>query len=541
MGVVDDLVRARDAYERREWTAAYEALSDLDPSTMTGDDFSQLATAAYLLGHNNDCIHALQRAYQVNIDEGETLAALRSAIWLAVVLTFLGEVAVGGGWVARSQRLLEDLEGDVVERGYVSLLLMFRAIVGGEFAAAQARAVEATDHGRRFHDPDLVAMGLCSEGRMKIYAGHVAEGLALLDDSMVGISAGEVSPIFAGHIYCTMIEGCQEVSDFGRAAEWTSALTRWCEGQPSLVRFTGQCAVHRGQIMRLRGAYADALEEFELAMHRYLASGTPDAAGMALTERGDVLRTQGDLAGAEQAYHEASSHGRDPQPGLALLWLARGRTDAALAAARRLAAEPRDPVHRSQVLPAAVHILLGAGEVDEASVHAEELAGIAERFGCAALRAMSGYATGGVLLAQDDAAAALSRLRSAAALWAGLGSRYEVARCRVLIGQVYRRLGDIDSAVAELVEARRTFAELGTRPAEEEASGLLQPSAPAGLTAREVEVLRLVASGRSNSEIAAKLVLSDKTVARHLSNIYTKIDVTSRTAAAAFAFEQRLV
>jgi DNA-binding CsgD family transcriptional regulator len=542
MGVVDDLIRARESFERREWVAAYDALSRLDPSALKADDFAQLAMAAALLSRRNDCVQALQRAYQVNLEAGETLAAVRSAYWLAMTLITAGEVAVGGGWVARAQRLLEDVSGDVVERGYVLLSLMFRHLVAGELAPAHELAVQMTSYGRRFSEPDLVAMGLCAQGRMLLYQGQVPEGLAMLDEAMVGVAAGEVSPIFAGHVYCTMIEGCQELSDFAHAAEWTTALTRWCDAQPGLVLFTGQCALHRGQIMRVRGAYADALEEFDRAVRRYVLAETPWAAGLVMSERGDVLRIQGDLAGADEAYQKAGAYGHEPQPGLALLWLAQGRGDAALAAIRRLVAEPRDPVHRAQLLPAAVHILLACDESDEAAALAEELAGIAESFRCTAQRAMAGYATGSVLLARRDCAGALAQLRTAADLWAGLGASYEVARCRVLIGQADQLLGDVESARTELAEAGRLFSELGAAPAAAEVSRLMQPAAtPGGLTAREVEVLRLVASGRSNTEIATELFLSEKTVARHLSNIFGKIDVSSRTAAAAFAFEHRLV
>jgi DNA-binding CsgD family transcriptional regulator len=542
MGVVEDLIRARESFERREWVAAYDALSDLDPSALTADDFAQLAMAAALLGHRNDCVQALQRAYRVNLDAGETLAAVRCAFWLAMTLISSGEMAVGGGWVARAQRLLDDVSGDVVERGCVLLPLLLRHIFSGELAAAHDLAVQVTGYGRRFSEPDLVAMGLCSEGRMLLYQGRVPEGLALLDEAMVCVAAGEVSPIFSGHIYCTMIEGCQELSDFARAAEWTTALTRWCDAQPGLVLFTGQCALHRGQIMRVRGAYAEALEEFDHAAQRYLVAETPWATGLVMSERGDVLRIQGDLRGADEAYQHASSYGHEPQPGLALLWLAQGRGEAALAAIRRLLAEPRDPVRRAQLLPAAVQVLLAGEDTEEAAAVADELAGIAESFRGTAQRAMAGYATGSVLLARRDCAGALAQLRISAELWAGLGATYEVARCRVLIGQAYQLLGDLESARAELAAAGRIFSELGAAPATAEVSRLMQPTAtPGGLTAREVEVLRLVASGRSNTEIATELFLSEKTVARHLSNIFGKIDVSSRTAAAAFAFEHRLV
>jgi tetratricopeptide (TPR) repeat protein len=332
MGVVEELIRAREAYDRREWLAAYGGLSDAAADVLTPDDFNQLATAAYLLGRRNDCVQALQRAYQLNLDAGDALAAVRCAFWLALVLLTSGETAIGGGWVARSQRLLAEVDGDVVERGYVLIHLMYRHIFASEFDAASQVAEQITDYGRRFHDPDLTAMGMCAQGRMLLYDGRVSDGLALLDESMVGVAAGEVSIIFAGNIYCTMIEGCQEIADFDRAARWTAALTTWCAGQQGLVPFTGQCAVHRGQIMRAQGAFDEALTEFDLAVQRYLANQTPGPAGLAMAERGDVLRIRGDLAGAHAAYDQAVAFGHEPQPGLALLWLAEGRTETAAAA-----------------------------------------------------------------------------------------------------------------------------------------------------------------------------------------------------------------
>jgi DNA-binding NarL/FixJ family response regulator len=541
MGVVEDLIRARETFERREWVAAYDALSELDPETLTGDDFAQMATAAALLGRRNDSVQALQRAYQLNLDAGETLAAVRCAFWLAMSLTMSGETAVGGGWIARAERLIDEVTEDVVERGYVLLPVMVRQIFSGELASAYQLAVRIVEYGRRFSEPDLLAMGLCSQGRMLLYEGRVAEGLAHLDEAMVGVAAGEVSPIFSGHVYCTMIEGCQELGDLARVVEWTTALTAWCDAQPGMVLFTGQCAVHRGQIMRVHGAFAEALDEFERAVERYVLENTTPAAGLAMSERGDVLRIRGDFQAAEEAFDAAIRFGHEAQPGLALLWLARGRQSAALGAIRRLLAEPRNPVHRSQLLPAGVQILLAAGETDQAATLAKELADLAESFGCAAQRATAGHAVASVALAGDDAAGAVAQLRVASRLWTELGATYEIARCRTLLGRAYQLLGDLDSAQTELTAARRTFAELGAVPAEREVSQLLQPAAPGGLTAREVEVLRLVATGRSNSEIATELVVSEKTVARHLSNIFGKLDVSSRTAAAAFAFEQNLL
>ena len=541
MGVVDDLAQAREAYERRDWVAAYDALSATDPGSLRGEDYARLATAAALLGRHNDCVQALQRSYQLHVDAGDVRAAVRSAFWLAMTLITAGEPSVAGGWVARAERLLVGVSEDTIEHGYVRCPRLLGHVVAGEYEAAYALSKEVTDYGVRFGEHDLTAFGLCSQGRLTIYSGRVAEGLRLLDEAMVAVSTGELSPVFAGHVYCTMIEGCQEVSDYGRVAEWTAALHAWCETQPDLVLFTGQCAVHRGQIMRVRGAWAAAIEEFDRARERYLMADTTHAAGLAMAERGDLQRLTGELDAAEASYALAAEHGYEPQPGLALLWLARGRTDAAVAAVRRLVAEPRDPVHRSQLLPGAVEILLAAGEIDGAEELATELAGFATDAGCAGLRAMAEQAHASVLVARGDGAAALPRLRQAIQLWGSVGARFEAARCRELVGRAYRLLGDEESALGELTAARKVFRELGARPAEEDLDRLLEPAAPAGLTAREVEVLRLVAAGRSNPEIAAELVLSEKTVARHLSNIFGKLEVTSRTAAAAYAFQHHLV
>jgi DNA-binding NarL/FixJ family response regulator len=540
MSVVQELIRARQAYDRREWLAAYDGLSGAAPDQLTPADFAQLATAAYLLGRRNECVQALQRAYQLNVDTGDVLASVRSAFWLAMVLLTSGETAIGGGWVSRGQRLLAQIEGDVVERGYLLIHEMFRHIFADEFEGAYPLAEQITEYGRRYHDPDLLAMGLSSQGRILLYGGRVPDGLALLDESMVSVAAGEVSTIFAGNIYCSMIEACQEIADFDRAARWTAALTTWCTEQPGLVPFTGQCAVHRGQIMRQQGAFDEALTELDLAVQRYLAAQTPDAAGLAMTERGDVLRIRGDLAGAQAAYERAVAFGHEPQPGLALLWHAQSRTDAAVAAIRRLLIEARDPVHRLQLLPAAVEVLLAAGQRDQAAAACAELGSIGDSFSFPSVQARAGQAAALVALESGEPAAAMALLRAALAVWERLGARYEAAQCRVLLGRALRAVGDEESALSELIAAQHGLAALGAAPAERAAAALIRPACPGGLTPREVEVLRLVAAGRTNPEIATVLFLSEKTVARHLSNIFTKLDVTSRTAAAAFAFEHHL-
>jgi ATP/maltotriose-dependent transcriptional regulator MalT len=536
---IDELLQARDAFNRRDWALAFDRLrgsGDLSP-----EDTMALATSAYLLGNVDEAVRALQAGYQDRIRNGDSLGAVRFASWLGLLLNVRGEVAVGGGWVARAQRLLDTEREDIVERGYLLAHEFYQHLGRGDFARAGETAVHIVETGRRFSEPDLIAQGLMCQGRMTIYSGRVPEGLALLDEAMVGISAGEVSPIIAGMVYCSMIEACQEVSDFSRAASWTSALTRWCEAQPGLVPYTGQCSLHRGQIMRLRGAYDEALAEFALAQRRYQLEGTAAPAALALTEQGDVLRIRGKLDEAEEAYRQAAEFGFEPQPGLALSWLARGRTTAAVTAIHRLLAEAGGPVQRSRLLPAAVEILVAAQLLDEARRRSDELSEIASAFGISALWAMTAYAYAAVELASGETEDALGHGRESGRLWSDIGSPYEASRARVLVARALRELGDEDSATAELAVAGHGFADVGAAPGVQQVDKLLGRARPGGLTEREIEVLRLVAAGRSNPDIAHALVLSPKTVERHLSNIFTKLDVPSRTAAAAYAHEHGLM
>jgi DNA-binding CsgD family transcriptional regulator len=539
MDVIEELVRAREAYERRAWLAAYDSLSAAGPQG--ADDFDRLGTAAFLLERTNDCVQAYQRAYQAHLDAGDPMAAVRSGFYIAMALFTHGEPAIGGGWVSRCAQLLDQRGEDVVERGYLLVHLMYRHIESQQFAEALEVSVDIAAYGRRFGDPDLLAIGLSSQGRLLTRSGRVSDGLALLDEAMLGLASGEVSPIVAGQAYCAMIEACQDLSDFGRAAEWTSALSRWCDDQPELVAFTGQCAVHRGQIMRFRGAYGPALEELDRAIHRYVAVGSQQAVGLAYYERAEVLRLRGDYAEADTGYAAATAGGFDPQPGLALLWLARGREPTALAAVQRLLAEPRDPVGRAAIIPAAVEVLLAVELLEPVEPLASELRATAVAVGCDALHASAAVVTGRHLLARGDAADALGELRRAAQLWSALSAPYEVARCRVLVGHALLALGDEESAAGELQQAGAAFAELGAAPAAAAAARVLQPESPGGLTPRELEVLRLVAAGKTNPEIATALVLSEKTVARHLSNIFVKLGVNTRTAAASYAYEHRIV
>jgi ATP/maltotriose-dependent transcriptional regulator MalT len=538
--IVDELIQGREAFRRREWQAARDRLAAPDLATLEPADLHALATAAYLVGDMETCVRAWQRSFQLHSDASDNLAAARDALWLTLVLVNSNNESAGRGWQARAARLLDDEPEDIVERGFLQMHQMFQQVFSGHPDEALELAVKVVESGRRHREPDQIAVGLMCQGRMIMYTGRVPDALALLDEAMALVAAGEVSPIIGGAAYCTMIDACQEIDDFRRMTDWTRMLSHWCEKQQDLLPYTGQAALHRAQIMRLNGAWSDALEELELAEARYETLGLGAAVGDVLYERGEVLRLQGEAESAGVAYDAAGGHGHDSQPGLALLWLSQGRTDAALAAVRRMLDEVPDPVHRSRMLSAAVEVLIAGGDLDAATAAADELDQIAAGFGSVALSAAAAYAKGSVALARPDPADALPHLRQAWRIWLDLGGRYQAAWARARIGQAFRAMGDEDSARAELVVSGRTFEELGATPAQSAVERMLGGGRPDGLTARELEVLRLVAAGRTNPQIAAELFLSEKTVARHLSNIFGKTNVTSRTAAAAYAFQHQL-
>jgi len=542
--MADELERGRALYAGRAWTDAYESFSRADAAEkLEAADLDLLATSAYMLGRDDDYLNVLERAHHAYLDADNVPRAVRCAFWIGMNLVLRGEMGPGSGWLGRAQRLLEHEKPDSAERAYLLMPFVFQHEATGDFAAAAAVAAEAAAIAERLGDADAFALATHAEGQMLTKAGRVRDGLALLDEAMVAVTAGELSPIVTGLVYCGVILACQEVYEVRRAREWTAALTRWCKGQPDLMAFTGRCLVHRAEILQLNGAWTEALEEAQRARQRFADTMNESKVGLALYRQAELRRLSGDFDAAEEAYREASRYGWEPQPGLAQLRLAQGRNDAASSTIRRVLSETADPLKRAGLLPASIEIVLATGDLEEARSACFELEAIAEQYESAMLVAMVAYARGAVHLAEGDFQAALVALRGASDAWQGLAVPYEVARTRVLVGLACRALGDEDAATLELEAARAEFERLGAAPdvARLDALGDEVADDMHGLTSRELAVLRLVATGQSNKEIAAALVISEHTVARHVQNIFAKVDVSSRTAAGAFAFEHNLV
>jgi len=541
-----ELEQARQHHARRAWVLAFAAFKNADrASELCAEDLERFAQAAYLAGRDDDYLAALERAHHAHLSQDRRLQSVRCAFWLGLRLLFRGEGGRAGGWFARAERLIESETAACAERGYLLLPAVEHAIRGGDLDKAASIAAAIVEIAERHQDEELLTCSQLDEGLIFIRQGDVARGLARLDELMLAVTANTLSPIVTGLMYCAVIGACQEVCAASRAREWTYALSDWCGQQPEMMAFTASCLAHRAEVMRLHGAWSEALAEAERASRRDPQRDARSTAA-AFYEIAEIHRLRGDVPEAEAAYRDASRYGREPQPGLALLRLEQGRAPIAAATIRRVAGTTQPPLDRVKVLPAYVEIMLAVGDLGAAHAAVDELEQTAARFATEFVAAAAAQARGEIEIADGAAHAALVSLHRALDLWQELHAPYPAARVRVAIGIACRALGDEDGGALELDAARAAFERLGAAPDLARVDSL-RARAPAahtgarGLTRRELEVLKLVASGRTNRQIGADLDLSEKTVDRHVSNIFAKLDVPSRAAATAYAFRHRLL
>ncbi|NKX56370.1 LuxR family transcriptional regulator [Arthrobacter mobilis] len=544
MAITESIERGRAACAQYAWDDAYQFLSDADRACpLEAADLERLGVAAYLTGRDEAAVEDLERAYQAFLGQGGIGRSVRCAFWLGITLILRGQHARGGGWLGRAQRLVDERLPGSVEQGYLMVPAGLQAL-HEDPATAREIFGKVVAIANEFDDADLTALSRLGLGQALVAMGEAARGVAMLDEAMLCVTTGDVSPIAAGIVYCAVILACRDIFDLGRAQEWTAALSQWCSKQQGLKPYRGQCLVHRSEIMQLHGQWEDAMVEIHRACEHLSAQPGNPVMGMAQYQRAEILRLRGKYADAEDAYREAAAYGHNMHPGLALLRLAQGHTQDAYAAIRRVLSDAAEgPVERSKILAAYVPIALAAGDRNGAKLAAQDLSELAEQFGSPYLQAMAGSVHGMILVNEGDYTPACATLRAAWLAWQEVEAPYEGARLRVIMARAYHALGDHDTAEMELDAAAHVFEQLGAAPDLREIAEVSRRSAartPGGLSAREAEVLRLVATGVTNREIANSLVISEKTVSRHISNILTKLGLSSRTAAAAYAYDNDL-
>ena len=534
----DELLdRARAAYDSMAWLTAVELLMAADrEAPLDLDGLELLGVSAHLIGRDDVAVQTGMRGFALGAKTGEFERAARAGFWTGMDFAFRGEIAQAGAWFGRATELIEKSGRESVESGYLLIPVGMGQLEGQhdpESALQTFQQIAAI--AERFDDGDLATIGRLGRGEALIALGERDRGIRLLDEAMAGVTAGEVSPSVAGMVYCATIEDCYAIFDMRRAQEWTTALTEWCAAHPDLV-FRGRCLIYRAELMRFHGDWVTAADEVQRA--RLVLAGPPinPAIGEAHYEEAELHRVRGSFEDAERAYGEGSGFGRRPEPGLALLRLAQGRAATARSMiARALEELPDDP----RLLEAAVTIALGRGDTAEARSFVDRLQQSAGSGAPTLLEAVTARAEGEVLLAEGKPREALRALRAAFKLWQRLDAPYDAARVRVAIAQACRALGDDDTAELETAAARRVFEALGAAPALADLDGGAAGSSH-GLSPRELEVLHHVVGGRTNREIADQLGISERTVDRHVSNLYTKLDVSTRAAATAWAYEHDL-
>ncbi len=471
------LGRAREAAGQGDWKAAHALLAEADANGLVAEaDLPWVAQVAYAAGQLDATIDAWERAHVAAVRGGDDLSAAAAAIRVAMHLLFdTAMMAPVRGWLSRAERLIKDREPTPVHAWY-AVVRSYERLLSGDVGTAADWARQAVEIGTPF-DPAAAAIGRVAQARCQILAGNVQQGLKTLDEAGVAMLTGEIDPMSTGVVYCEVVCALQALAQYDLAEQWTQAMERWAQVS-AVGSLQGRCRVHRAEILRLRGACAKAEEQALLACEE-LRPYLRRELGWPLTELGRIRQKRGDLDGAEEAFLTAHESGWDPQPGLALVQLARGKVGEA-AAGIRAAREhpssvpskelpPNTELRRAPLLDAAVEIEIAAGDLPRARRAAAELSEIADTFESKALVASAALARARVQLAEGQPAEARTSFEQATRLWSEIGAPYETALARMGLAEAQRSAGNEQLADLELRAARAALARLGTEsPVERE-------------------------------------------------------------------------
>jgi DNA-binding CsgD family transcriptional regulator len=533
------LARARELHRASRWEEAcaeYAAADAEEPLAV--EDLEAFAEAAQVSARGDEAVALLHRVFDLRVSAGELDDAAQVAFWLWWALFNNNQVVQASGWLRQTSRTLG---GDTSTSLWLKIPeAMFHGTTGNRARAHELlRAI--VDEGAG----EVVPWALSMWGQTLIDEGRLQDGLDRLEEAMAILLNQALPPRVTPWIYCAAVRGCCLARDFARARAWNQSMARWLDSLNSLGgAYLGNCRIYRSRLMLLNGAWPDALDEIA-AVCTDLDGYTGWVCGHAYYQLGEVRRVRGEWDAAEDAYRRAAEHGCPTQPGLALLRLAEGDIDAASAGVRRALTEVTAKPERLDLLKAAVTIYLQEGKIEAARAAVTEFEEITRELTAPAIEAETSAVRGALALSDGDPGSALPLLRRAVGTWQQQEVPHEVAKLNVLIGQACRALADHDGAQLEFSAARETFERLGARPDLAQLERIVAAtgagSATHGLTRREIEVLCLIARGKANRAIANELHLSERTVHRHVSKIFTKLDVDSRTAAVAYGIKHRIV
>lgn len=544
VGVPELLRKAEAAQQSHAWQDAYASLRQVQAlGKLDTEQLNDLAFASWWLGLAAETLEITEQLHHSFLEQGQVDRAALHAIELAMLWMMRGDLALGSGWLSRARRLADTQPPGPVH-GFLRYVDVSAALDAFDIKEALAGALEMQEMGRRFANPSLAALGLMAEGVARIKGGDVRRGLGVVDEAMLPVVAGQVEPDWAGSIYCSVMAICHELADIRRARQWTDATERWCREFSAAVMFVGICRVHRVQLLSTGGVWADAERE-ALRVCEELADLNTGVVAESRYQLGELFRVRGRSAQAEAAYAAARALGRSPQPGESLLRLTQGRTDEAWEAIVSAVADSgSNPFAQARLLSAQGEIALATGRVDAAEAAASALGDICRSYDSPGFCAWHRHTEGAVLLARGRPEQALPLLRAACREYQQVGAPYDEARVRLLLARCHRALGDGEAAIADERTAGTVLSELGAAPVvlpdrvgDAPGETHRDTSGTGGLTGREVEVLQHIAAGETTREIAGALMISEKTVGRHLANIFAKLGVGTRTAAAAWAYD----